>query len=128
MIGERMKASVLIYFAETDRAIAERIRVLLKSAKMTAKLVRDEGDRHYIAHETSGEFCSRPNPFVLGVGEAAEMAVVGTCGRPMRGQIYVQPEIDDAVREIFDDALPRIDLQADDLPRAVAFIRETIGD
>jgi hypothetical protein len=56
MIGERMKASVLIYFAETDRAIAERIRVLLKYA------------------------------------------------------------------------LPRIDLQADDLPRAVAFIRETIGD
>jgi hypothetical protein len=46
----------------------------------------------------------------------------------MRGQIYVQPEIDDAVREIFDDALPRIDLQTDDLPRAVAFIRETIGD
>jgi len=51
-----MDASVLIYFAEKDRALVERIRDTLTSSAMVAQLVCDEreGDRLYAAHETSG--------------------------------------------------------------------------
>jgi hypothetical protein len=132
MIGERMKAWVLIYFSDENLGLAERLGATQQSADVVFEFVIDDPatDRLHVAHETSGAFCStkRPNAFVAGIGKAAEMAVVATSGRPMLGQIYVEPKLEaKCVHEIFDESLPRIDLQADDLARAVTFIRETLG-